>query len=83
MSLSMHGTAETADWYTLWEHAVAINGMCVRQGRTGKVTRLGKFVSLGWREWCVVLTRGVGSTRRSLTMEISAVSDPSVDVSTS
>ena len=78
----MDGLVEMDDWYSLWEHAVAINGMCVRQGRTGKATRLGEFHRLGWREWCVVLTRDIGQNRR-LSMEINAVPDPSVNVSTS
>ena len=82
MSLSVDGLEDMADWFSLWEHAVAIKAMCVRQGRIGEATRLGESRRLGCGGWCVLLMRGVGRMRR-LTIEISPFPDPSVDVSTS
>lgn len=37
------GPTEHVSWYDIWAAAVAVNGMCVRNGKTGKATRLGEL----------------------------------------
>ena len=33
---------EKVSWYDIWAAAVAINGICIRSGKTGKATDLGE-----------------------------------------
>ena len=41
-----------ASWYEIWEAAVALDGMCVRGGKTGKASFLGErgYLSVGVRK---------------------------------
>ena len=34
---------ENVSWYDIWAAAVAINGICIRSGKTGKATDLGEL----------------------------------------
>ena len=34
---------ERVSWYDIWAAAVAINGICIRSGKTGKATDLGEL----------------------------------------
>lgn len=37
------GPVEDVSWYDIWAAAVAVTGMCIRIGKTGKATDLGKL----------------------------------------
>ena len=37
------GPVESVSFFDIWAAAVAINGMCVRRGKTGKAIGLGKL----------------------------------------
>ena len=37
------GPVEIVSWYDIWAAVIAINGMCVRIGKTGKATGLGEL----------------------------------------
>ena len=37
------GAVEDVSWYDIWAAVVAVNGMCVRKGKTGKATGLGEL----------------------------------------
>lgn len=37
------GPVENVSWYDIWAAVVAVNGMCVREGKTGKATGLGEL----------------------------------------
>ena len=37
------GPTEEVSWYDIWAAVVAINAMCIRKGKTGKATGLGKL----------------------------------------
>ena len=47
---------ENVSWYDIWEAAVAINGMCVRRGQTGKATDLGELRLSDYILMCTALT---------------------------
>lgn len=34
---------DNVSWYDIWAAAVAVTGMCVRSGKTGKATGLGEL----------------------------------------
>lgn len=37
------GPMDNVSWYDIWAAAVAVTGMCVRSGKTGKATGLGEL----------------------------------------
>lgn len=37
------GPIEDVSWYDIWAAVVAVNGMCVREGKTGNATGLGEI----------------------------------------
>ena len=37
------GPVDKVSWYDIWAAVVAINGVCVRNGKTGKATSLGEL----------------------------------------
>lgn len=39
------GFIDTATWYDLWAAGIAVNEMCVRQGKLGTAKYVGEF-------WC-------------------------------
>lgn len=41
-------------WYDIWAAAVAVNGMCVRNGKTGKATGLGELNRFKWNDYSVL-----------------------------
>ena len=47
---------EKVSWYDIWEAAVAINGMCVRRGKTGNATDLGELRLSNYILMCTALT---------------------------
>ena len=42
ISIDVTAPDDIASWYDLWQAAVALDGMCVRDGRVGKSRFLGK-----------------------------------------
>ena len=48
---------ENVSWYDIWAAAVAINGMCIRSGKTGKATDLGEFTLFNDIPMYTALTR--------------------------
>lgn len=42
LEIDTTGPEENVSWYDIWAAAVAVNGMCVRMGMTGKATGLGE-----------------------------------------
>lgn len=41
LGIDTRGPLEDVSWYDIWQAAVAVTGMCVRDGKTGKATDLG------------------------------------------
>ena len=37
------GPLEKVSWYDIWAAVVAVNGICVRNGKTGKAVGLGEY----------------------------------------
>ena len=37
-------TVDSESWYYIWEYAVAIQGMCVRQGYEGSIIGAGQYI---------------------------------------
>ena len=62
---------DKASWYDLWQAAVAIDGMCARQGRTGKSRFLGeiRLFPLLLCAYVVANQYNLGANRK-ITMEI-------------
>ena len=42
MTISTLGPSDEANWYDMWEAAVQLNGLCVREGKKGKNPAIGK-----------------------------------------
>lgn len=43
LTIDTTGPVEYVSWYDIWAAAVAVNGMCVRIGKTGKAMGLGEL----------------------------------------
>ena len=62
---------DKASWYDLWEAAVTLDGMCARQGRTGKSRFLGRIrLSHLLLCLCVVANQYYVGGNRKITMEV-------------
>ena len=42
MTIGTDGVTDWFNWYQIWEVGVALNGVCVRSGRSGTQARLGE-----------------------------------------
>lgn len=68
------GPVENVSWYDIWAAAVAVNGMCVRSGKTGKATGLGENGNLFITMWGQSLASGV-SVLPGNTTSLNSVTD--------
>ncbi len=64
LSIDSDGDTDTYSWYQIWALAVALNGVCVRSGRSGMQSGIGVFcdwLGLGLVDECL---RFVGQRQR-------------------
>ena len=75
--------SDVAAWRDFWEVGVAINGMCIRQGREGFQIHIGIFMRIlcdvRWKGWLIGRAGGNGGLR----MELKDERNPAAGLSSS
>lgn len=77
------GPVEDVSWYDIWAAAVAVTGMCIRIGKTGKATDLGENGNLFITMWSPGSSSGVALLPKNTTLLIDATLSESLNESRS